>query len=228
MPEALKFKFITPLYDYFPIQLKILSELRKETAYSEENGVAINLLTILSCTAFIEGILFENFENVIASERTNQVSEVINNILTKIKNSLSGASFNDYNKISKEVLGQGLNHFTTNSTWEAMKIMFALRNKIVHGDILSIEYIRPKGGEYIRNEDNNYEAVIKFMIKEKLLEKGNVNISSIVSNKVIVFFTEATKDFFRDITTKLANKFKEPKWDNFLHLRELLRQMELI
>lgn len=109
-----KMSFSVSPYHYFPIQIRILSEARTKSKITDDT-IAINFLTITSCTAFIETILFESLSSVIINKENEHSDNVIKTILLKIKDDISTATFKNFDQIAKDVLGKGLNSFTKNS-----------------------------------------------------------------------------------------------------------------
>ena len=217
LPDGLRFIFKTSPYHFFPIQLKVLEKIRRETNKNDDS-VAVNILTITSCTAFLESILFESLTAVVSAKRNEASDELIKNLLLKVERNISSATFKDFEAISQDILGFSLNKFIKNETWEAIKMLFSLRNQAVHGKVLSIEYAY-KENSAIGIYGKNYEPIIKYLLKMKLISYKDVNMSTIFGDEVTYFFIKNTKECFIDLTKNISNKFSTDTYKAFAHLR---------
>lgn len=89
--------------------------------------------------------------------------------------------------------------------------------------------------EYVYNGDylngtygKNYDSIVKYLVKKKLVEANNINIDHLFCNKVAKFFTEMTKNFFIDITKNISEEFKTATYLGFEHMRKDLENLACV
>ena len=217
-----KHKITSSASYYYPLQLKLLLESRNSCSIDNDR-LSINLLLLISSTTFIESILCENIQNVIEVQKHLENNELTWNMLKSCEESLSNATFKNYNKIAKDIFGIGLNGLTTNETWESITNLFALRNQIVHGKDLSYELNYFADDLPIGEFSKNYKQVTDYLAKQNLIAKEPSFLNHILTNTVTDFFIEKTKTFFIDVSTSIEKKYKIDIRDAFGYLIHILQ-----
>ncbi len=221
--ESLTFKMIESSSHYFPLQLKILIQARKDVK-TENEKLAINLLALTGTTAFIESILYENICKIFEGQKYQQGDYLKLNMVKYFETAVSNATFKDYEVLSKELLGCSLNKFTDNDTWEGILILFTIRNQIVHGKDFSIEYTDADKDTFTGEYSKNYRKAIDFLAKKKLIDKEDLSLSKLLNDRATDYFTELAKSFFNDVTKNMSNEFNTTAHTSLNYVRYLFEQ----
>ncbi|MFT3911480.1 MAG: hypothetical protein QM737_18800 [Ferruginibacter sp.] len=217
-----KHKITTSASYYYPSQLRLLLEIRNSCKIDNDR-LSINLLLLISSTTFIESILCENIQNVIEIQKHRENNEITWNMIKSYEDSLLNATFKNYNKIAKDVLGISLNSLTLSDTWESINNLFTLRNQIVHGRDLSYELNYFADNLPVGEFSKNYKQVIDYLVKQNLIASEPSFLNHILTNNVTDFFIEKTKTFFIDISTNIGKKYKIDIRDAFGFLIHILQ-----
>ena len=218
-----KHKITTSASYYYPSQLTLLLESRNNCKIDNDR-LSINLLLLISSTTFIESILCENIQNVIEVQKHRENNELTWNMIKSYEDSLSNATFKNYNKIAKDILGVGLNGLTSSETWESINILFTLRNQIVHGRDLSWELNYFAEDLPVGEFSKNYKQAIDYLVKQSLIVKEPSFLNHILTDSVTDFFIEKTKIFFIDVSTSIEKKYKIDIRDAFGFLIHILQE----
>lgn len=220
--DELTFEIIQSAFNSFPVQLTILNECRINTTVPRHK-LAINLLLLKSCTAFIESILNENFVRYIEKQLREERNESKKDLLRSYEDELAGATFQKYIDLAIKIFATGLNTFTSNDTWESIRVLFKIRNQIVHGKRFSAKYSDSgTNNVFVGEFEKGYREIISFLSKKKFIDIEDLNLNMLLSDQVTDYFIGITKDFFVEITKKLSDKFDTLTHESLQYLRSEL------
>lgn len=216
--EGLSFSVCNPTFFFYPTQLKLLKKAKLYNRKKDELE-AINILIIISTTAFIESILYESLKDIIISYKYEESDKILKNILKSTKNSMANATFKNYEQFATDVLGKSLGKFTSPDTWESIKTLFSIRNQFAHGREFLVDYIDGGNYQYTVEPSKNYKTIVEFLIKKKLIKKDIYSLKNLLTNSVTNYFIKTSKVFFDDITNNLSNEFGTTTHKDFSLLR---------
>jgi len=186
----------------------------------ENNYTAVNIITIISLTTFLESILHDCFEYLLMRLQFEAKSESLENMFASLESTISNATFKTYNQLSKDLLGCPLKAFTTDPIWEGISNLFMLRNQVVHGNHLhyKMDY-RKESGDRLTFM-NGYKGVYDYLVKNQITTKKTA--IDIFNNKVTEHFIQVTITFFLDVTRNMSSKYKLDAYSGFESLRQEL------
>ena len=147
----------------------------KLSTKNNENIISgINSSLIVDCTCFLEGIFdLAIREKINYRQDGNYELRINNHLLERLEN----AQFNEYQKLYYLVFGNELKDVADNETWKAIKSLFSLRNLIVHGTGVSIDFCRING-KYKIVGIGKYKSILNYLIEIKLDPRNKFNPKS--------------------------------------------------
>lgn len=203
-------KMIFGSFFHFPTQIRLLLKSKKCAATGDEI-YSINLLMLISLTSFLESVISDVLKNVISdlilyqehktSAKPLHVNEKIKlHMFKDFERAISNASFIQYDDICKRMLNEGLANFTCNDTWETIKILFVLRNQVVHGRDFTVSFIENENDKANIIIDSKYKSVVDYLLKKGILNEGfeESGLYEVISDKSVYHFHSAVESFFHD------------------------------
>ncbi|MBL0766489.1 hypothetical protein [Marivirga atlantica] len=183
-----------------------LNKIRKTTNEPDIiKGINISI-SILLCT-YIESILNELLESIIEKriKETNDTS--YKRVLETIQMKLTKASWNQYLDISKTILPKTLNYYVDNETWKGIKILFSLRNVIVHGKEIKAKLLF-QDDNYKIEYSGIYEKILDYFKEQKVLKSHQLRSSGhkILSIQSTNHFIKITDKFIDKIIIKILEE----------------------
>jgi hypothetical protein len=156
-------------------------------------------------TAFVESLNMDILEGLMNSVLQTRSDE-------KLKEKIKKAQFEDQLKIFKLVFKKPLQKELTPELFEAMKILFTLRNQLIHGVKLQFRATQnPADPSKTNHEITNKKLsdVFEFFIKRKLANAPEHQTSNqqygLLGDTVISYYYQILKDYYDCITGLSSN-----------------------
>lgn len=184
----------------YPVMMrwKKIQRDKLNTKNNENIISGINSSLIVDCTCFLEGIFdLAIREKINYRQDGNYELRINHHLLERLEN----AQFNEYQKLYYLVFGNELKDVADNETWKAIKSLFSLRNLIVHGTGVSIDFCRING-KYKIVGIGKYKSILNYLIEIKLVPEYAKN-----ENTDIDIFTSKIADYYFDKSIEFTNQF---------------------
>ena len=177
-------------------------------------GINISI-TIMLCS-YIEAILNDLLTDVIEIRIKETTDTSYHRVLNDLKIKLVKASWNQYLNIFKIVLPKSLNLYTNNEIWKGIKILFILRNMIVHGKEIS-STISVQNEKLKVEYSSIFKKVLDYFKEQKVIQSNQIKSSShkILSVKTTNHFIKTTVKFIDEILFKIYVVQKIDKWGEY-------------
>lgn len=188
-----------------------LNKIRK-TINEPDIITGINIsITIMLCT-YIESVMYEILNDIIEKriKETNDTS--YQRVLLSLKINLEKASWNQYLDICKILLPKTLNSYTDNETWKGIKVLFSLRNVIVHGKKVKSKLLF-QNDKFEIEYSGIFEKILDYFKEQKVLKSHQIksNKHKILSIQSTNHFIKITDKFIDEIVFKI---YEEQDIDN--------------
>lgn len=220
-------------YDYYPFEeiFDSIKYLKKVNNKNEKELRGILFTIIIQCTTFIEGmcgqILFSTIEHKInefesefgkfdEDEGTFEVDEdkeFYIRIFKNLEKKIDESYFKDletnwkliYNQNIIEEIGK-----KDKELWKSINHLFALRNAITHGHVLTIEYKPNRNDKYYEiSVLGKYQKVYTFLSEKKLIEANAFGMVNIINEKVVEFYIDETKKFINALILSIPKNVEK-------------------
>lgn len=168
----------------------------------------LELRTSFSFTAEqLEDLEGTDFWNESDNEEPNEESEFNARLIENLKDDLQKSTWSGYNNAFKLIFGKSILDKLDNDTWKCINSLFMLRNMIIHGKILSINYNHIDGtNNYTITVDNKYQSVYSYLSEKKLIEVGPTGYVDLISKISIEHYYANVKSYIREIVLGIENK----------------------
>lgn len=138
---------------------------------------------------------------------SNEESEFNERLIDNLKRDLLKSTWSGYNNAFKLIFGKSILEKLDNDIWKCINSLFTLRNMIIHGKILSINYNHIEGTEnYNITVDNKYQSVYSYLSEKNLIEVGPTGYVELVSEISIMHYFDNVKQYIREIVLGIENK----------------------
>jgi hypothetical protein len=160
-------------------------------------NVTINTSIIIDCAIYIEGFL-----NLFLIEYLNMNCENLEKNLTNyFVKKIESSQFNSIQELFMLLPNFKLSEITDDKTFKGVNHLFNLRNSIVHGNEINIQFFKING-KYEIKASGKFANVFEYL-KEVGVHSKTVNETLDFDQ----FFSNETTDFFFTITKNFANDF---------------------
>lgn len=185
---------------------------------------SLNISIIVSCCSIVEGYLFTTIKDhiYIVDTKTNpkvvirgiqmipledKKYEFIKRILNDFTDQLLQGKWSNYVKLFEVLTGENIKKIVPPIYNEAIKMLFQLRNQLVHGNEIEFEEIMDKdSGKMIYKPSGKYKEVVDYLSKQKpkldLLKRNRIDL---LSNCVANYFYTKMVDFIKELNGKIDN-----------------------
>lgn len=187
----------TEPHSFLSLQIEMLTDLR---ATKETFGeiMSINILLVSASTAFLERVMAGLLLKICNKALFPGIQEPIYwKIYEQKLNSIKNGTFSFYEKEIVELTGKSFDKFATQDSWAAIKMLFKLRNHLLHGQEINVgEYHDKDKNEYYFEVDN-LKPLQSYLTQKKLLSKNlqTMGPEDIVNNKVVSHFLHHSYEF---------------------------------
>jgi hypothetical protein len=198
----------------YPVQLRLLTELRKAKNKQEEI-LAINYLIVSASTAFIESIISELLIGLCEkSLEGSSKSEIVSNLTASKLEEIYKSSFRQSTEILKAITGKGLDELVEKDCWQAICNLFSLRNQLAHGKRITIT--TSYNTEDINDHElssKNLSGLMSYLIKQKVITETELSGRPhlLLGNKVVRYFAQNTVFFVESLATNLSRTYNLDK-----------------
>lgn len=141
------------------------------------------------------------------NEAPDPESEFNTRLIENLKDDLQKSTWSGYNNAFNLIFGKSIFDKLDNDTWKSINSLFTLRNMVIHGKILRINYNHIEGtNNYKITVDNKYQSVYSYLSEKKLIEVGPTGYVDLISQKSIEHYYSNVKSYIREIVLGIENK----------------------
>jgi len=153
--------------------------------------------------------LIEVDENDEEDEKTDDFKfRLFDNLRERIQNS----TWSGYNEIFKLIFGKEMQNSVTIDTWKCINSLFIFRNMIIHGKILTFNYVQVnESNEFSITVENKYQKVYSYLTEYKLIEATPNGSVDIINYQVVLHYYNSMNDFMREIIASIDNKIERDR-----------------
>ncbi len=128
-------------------------------------------------------------------------------LVENLRKKLHNSTWNGYSDAFKIIFGKSIVEKIEAKTWKSISSLFTLRNMIIHGKILTIDYNQiGKSNRYEVVVNNKYSKVYSYLSEMKLIEVGPTGYVELISEKSIKHFIRNTNYYIKQIVNGIENK----------------------
>ncbi|MEM8528381.1 MAG: hypothetical protein AAGG68_27310 [Bacteroidota bacterium] len=143
---------------------------------------SINDSIIIDLTASIEGFINELFDIVLSNrtdfnsgilvkdfERFSSSNSFEQRMFDFLKQKLESSTWSSYNEIFKIIFGETIKGNVDDEVWKGISMLFAYRNLMIHGKILTISYFQIEDTDKFEIKiRGKYKTIYSYLVEQKL------------------------------------------------------------
>jgi hypothetical protein len=219
-------------YNYYPFEeiFASIEYLKNISSKNEKELRGLLFTIIIQCTTFIEGMCgqilsstlehkidefereFGKFDGDNGAFEVAEEKEFYVRILKNLEKQIDESYFTNLENNWKLIYDQNVVEEIgkkDKELWKSIKHLFALRNAITHGQILTIEYKPIKDELYEIRVLGKYKNVYDYLTEKKLIEKNAFGMVNIVNQKVVDFYIQETKKFINALVLSIPKNVEK-------------------
>lgn len=183
----------------YPVMMRWKKNQRNKLDPKNKSNIisGINSSLIVDCTCFLEGIFDLAIREKVIYHQDGYQQRINYHLIDRLEN----AQFKEYQKLYYLIFGKELKDIIDNQTWKAIVSLFSLRNLIVHGTGVSIDFYRINNRFKIVG-CGKYKSIVNYLIEVKLIP-GHVKNEY---TEIDIFASKIADHYFEN-TLKFTNQF---------------------
>lgn len=196
---------------FIPKTISFLSKSSNEELREDETTLSILLLLSTWIESIIYTVLWEEIRyRLILSKRNGGSFE--SRMLLEVASKLEKATFSDFLELSEIILGKKLSSYAPPEDWRAIRVIFAFRNKVMHGKPMKRTY---SSGTITFSGIN--KEVFDYLVSK------HMDTKQLYTRKVGNHFIKIVEDFTLTMMKETESP-EESLYDEYLALIESLKE----
>ncbi|WP_299684448.1 hypothetical protein [uncultured Dokdonia sp.] len=127
-------------------------------------------------------------------------------LIKDVREKLYSSTWTGYNNIFKLIFGKSILEKIKPETWKGINSLFTLRNMIIHGKVLTINYNQiAESDEYSITVDNKYQGVYSYLTEKKIVEVGPTGYVELISKMSIDHYYRNMNSYIKEIVVGIEN-----------------------
>lgn len=192
---------------YYSIVVDIAGVL--EGFINEILDVALVEKTSKSYTVEELDVLIES--NEIEDEDDEKSDNFKYRLFDNLRERIQNSTWTGYQEIFKLIFGKEMQSSVNADTWKSINSLFVFRNMIIHGKVLTFNYIQIENSDkFSISLDNKYQKVYAYLSELNLIETTVNGYVDIINYQIVLHFYNCMNNFIKEIIGGMDNS-KEKK-----------------